>query len=160
MVIHRECAKPAAASLLLLTAFLWCDQRELRLLQRPSQNSLMEHLTSLTASGNTEQRQQKDLWVRWRLHILVRSCSQHLLTSPGFEACAQGWGNKPKFSLACLLTSALCQQNVLHHVATGCFLHLLHHFQGSYSDPLPHQWMKKSIFVVRVVVTSLETNSL
>lgn len=79
MVMYRECAKPAAASLLLLTAFLSYEQRELRLLQRPGQNSLIEHLTSLTASGNTELHQQKDLQVRWHLHAVVRSCAQCLL---------------------------------------------------------------------------------
>lgn len=42
-------------------SFPLVDQRELKLLQRPSQNSRIEHLTSLTASGNTEQPQQKDL---------------------------------------------------------------------------------------------------
>lgn len=54
--------------------------------------------------------------------------------------------------------SALCQQNMPHHVATGCFLHLLHHFQGSHFNPLPQQRMEESTFVVRVFFTSLETN--
>lgn len=42
-------------------SFPLVDQRELKLLQRSSQNSQVEHLTSLTVSGNTEQPQQKDL---------------------------------------------------------------------------------------------------
>lgn len=52
-----------ASSCLAATAhsFPLVDQRELKLLQRPSQNSRIEQLTSLNASGNTEQPQQKDL---------------------------------------------------------------------------------------------------
>lgn len=65
-------------------SFTLVDHRELKLLQRPSQNSQVEHLTSLTASGNTEQPQQKDLWVRWHLYASVKSCAQHALTSSGF----------------------------------------------------------------------------